>query len=122
MKAKHDIRNYESCAASNDASSEHGKEDRNRAQKIKFDTDYFPIGSYTYSGFETCVPNNRNNKGRIKVADGGSMEVKGRGTVTWKLDDDDGVVHNINIKDTLYVPKLDRCLLSPQHVAQELEK
>ena len=40
----------------------------------------------------------------------------------WKLEDDEGVFHKVKIKDTLYAPKLDRCLLSPQHVAQELEK
>ena len=98
-------------------------------QKMKFDTCSFTIVVDTYSSrymtrnidhFETCVPNNRNNKGRIKVAGGESMEVKGRGTVIRKLEDDDVVVHKINIKDTLCVTKLDHCLLSPQHVYQEL--
>ena len=72
--------------------------------------------------FETCVPNNRKNKERLKVADGDSMEVKGRGTVTWKLDDDDGLIHKVKSRDTLCVSNLDRCLLSPQHADQELEK
>ena len=72
--------------------------------------------------FETCVPNNLNNKGRIKIANGGSMKVKGRGTVTQKLEDEEGVVYKVKIKDIMYAPKLDRCLLSPHHVAQKLEK
>ena len=42
--------------------------------------------------------------------------------VTWNLKDSNVVVHKLKIKDTLYVPKLDRCMLSSQHVAQELEK
>ena len=100
-------------------------------QKIKFYTCSFPISVDTCIGrcmtntidhFQTLVPNSRNNKGRIKVADCRSIEIKGRGTVTWKLDDDDVMVHKIKIKDTLYIPKLDCCLLSPQHVTQELEK
>ena len=96
-------------------------------QKIKFDTDSFMIGVDTcriycitnnIDHFETCVPNNQNNKSRIKLVDSDKMEVKSRLTVMWKLEDDDGVVHNIKIKDMLYVSKLDRCLLSPRHVAQ----
>ena len=39
-----------------------------------------------------------------------------------KLEDDDGVVHKIKIKEKLYVPKLDHYLLSLHHVVQELEK
>ena len=50
------------------------------------------------------------------------MEVKGRGTVTWKLEDYDVVVHKVKIRETLYVPKLDSFLLSPQCAAQEFEK
>ena len=102
-----------------------------RMQKIRFDTDSFLIGVDTYISrymtniidhFETCVPNNRNNRGRIKVSDGGRMEVKGRGTVTWKLDDYGVAVHKVKIRETLYVPKLDSLLLASQHAAQEFEK
>ena len=57
--------------------------------------------------FETCVPNNRNNKGRIKVTDSDSMKVRGRETVTWKLEDDDGVVHKIKMKASLCVPNVE---------------
>ena len=118
-------------AAANDHSSEDDKEDRNRIQQIKFDTDSYPIGVDTFSSrcvtnnidhFETCAPSISKNRRKIKVADGGRMDIKGTGTVTWKLEDDDGVVHKIRIKNTLYVPNLDHCLLSPQHVAQALEK
>ena len=50
------------------------------------------------------------------------MEVKGRGTVIWKLEDDEGVVHKVQIKYNFCVTKLYHCLLSPQNSAQELEK
>ena len=50
------------------------------------------------------------------------MEAQCVGTVIFKLKNDDGVVHKVKIKDTLYVPKIYRCLLSPQHAAQDLEK
>ena len=49
------------------------------------------------------------------------MDVKGRRMVIWKLEEDNGVVYKIKIKKKLYVPKLDYYLLSPQHIAQELE-
>ena len=119
-KTRHDFRISKSHVALKDSSSEHAKYDRNRIQKIVLDTDSFPIGVDTYSSrcmtnsiyhFETCVPNNRNNKRRMKVADGDSIEVNGWVHVIWKLEDYDGVLDKINIKDTLYVPKLDRCLL-----------
>ena len=88
--ARHVSKIHESHSTSKDLSSEYDKEDRIQMQKITFDTDSFPIGVETFSSrfmanniyqIETHVPNNRNNKGRIKVADGGSMEVKGRGMV-----------------------------------------
>ena len=93
-KAKHEIRIYELRAASKDSYSKHCKEDRIRTRKIKFDTNYFPIGVHIHSSrcmtnngeyFKIYVPNNRNNEDRIKVADRGSIKVKGRGTVKWKL-------------------------------------
>ena len=43
-KARYDFRISKSCAASNDPSYEHRKEDRSQTQTIRFDTDSLPIG------------------------------------------------------------------------------
>ena len=47
------------------------------------------------------------------------VQVKGEGTLMWKIEDDDGVIHPINIKKALYVPESPSCLLSPQKWAQQ---
>jgi len=46
---------------------------------------------------------------------GGNFKVKGKGTVKWKIENDDGKVHTIIIKDFMYVPGISTCLLAPQH-------
>ena len=70
--------------AFNDYTSVHDTEDKSLTQKVRFDKDSFAIGVDAYisrcvakniNHFETCVPNNRNNKGRIKEVDGDNMEV-----------------------------------------------
>jgi hypothetical protein len=38
--------------------------------------------------------------------------------VKWKLEDDDGVIHEIKIKNALYIPEMQTCLLCPQHWSQ----
>ena len=43
------------------------------------------------------------------------VQVKGEGTLMWKIEDDDGVIHPINIKKALYVPESPSCLLYPQN-------
>ena len=53
------------------------------------------------------------------VGAGGNLKVKGEGTIVWKIQDDDGSQHDLTIKDCLYVPDLQICLLSPQHWAQQ---
>ena len=47
------------------------------------------------------------------------VQVKVEGTLLWEIEDDDGVVHPINIKKALYVPKVLSCLLAPQQWAQQ---
>ena len=47
------------------------------------------------------------------------LEIAGKGTFKFKLADDDGRTHIIRIPNSLYLPKLKSCLLSPQHWAQE---
>jgi hypothetical protein len=52
----------------------------------------------------------------IKVRGVGNqlMMANGGGTVLWKIEDENGVVHEKLFPGTLYIPDLKLCLLSPQ--------
>jgi hypothetical protein len=47
------------------------------------------------------------------------LAIKGKGTFKFSITEDNGQRHMIRIPNSLYVPKLEKCLLSPQHWAQE---
>jgi hypothetical protein len=57
------------------------------------------------------------NKGSVDgITDG--LPIKGKGTFKFTIGDDNGRRHNIRISESLYVPGMKKCLLSPQHWAQ----
>jgi hypothetical protein len=47
------------------------------------------------------------------------LDIQGEGTFKYSIKDDKGKVHTIKIPKSLYLPELRRCLLLPQHLAQE---
>ncbi len=47
------------------------------------------------------------------------LDIRGVGTFKFKIDNSNGKTHKIKVPNTLYVPDLRRCLLLPQHWAQE---
>jgi hypothetical protein len=49
----------------------------------------------------------------------GGLASKGHGTFKFNIEDDKGTVHSIKIPNSMYVPDLKYCLLSPQHWAQK---
>jgi hypothetical protein len=62
----------------------------------------------------------------LKLGDVGEVEgiksgldIKGTETFKLKIKDDNGMLHEIKNPNSLYVPDLKRCLLSPQHWVQE---
>ncbi len=62
----------------------------------------------------------------LKLGDVGEVEgiklgldIKGMGTFKFKIKDNNGMTHKITIPNSLYIPELRRCLLSPQHWVQE---
>jgi hypothetical protein len=58
------------------------------------------------------------DKGQVDgISDG--LEIAGKGTFKFIITDDEGIQHTIRIKNSLYVPDMRRCLLSPHHWAQE---
>ena len=47
------------------------------------------------------------------------LAILSKGMFKFSISDDDGKVHRIPIPNSLYLPKLQGCLLSPQHWAHE---
>ena len=100
---------------------------RNRPQDAIFDSDSFLIqidsgASRSISNkrehFESIEPLDVNEPNRICGPTGEESPIKGKGTLNWKIEDDDGVVHTIKLKDSLYVPNFTSCLLCTQHWSQ----
>lgn len=93
---------------------------------LHFDTDSFDIGVDNHAS--RCMSNDRKHfvgnitplKGhKVKGIGNKMLQVKGVGTISWKIEDDQGMVHKIHIKGSLYVPDLPICLWSPQHWAKQ---
>jgi hypothetical protein len=70
--------------------------------------------------FETLHPLKPNKSNHIAGINGGVIPVKGRGTVKWKIEDDGRVIHEIKIKNALYIPEMQMCLICPAHWSQNL--
>ena len=51
----------------------------------------------------------------------GSAEATYRGTVKWKIEDDDNMVHTFTIPNTYYIANAPTRILSPQHFAQQMQ-
>jgi hypothetical protein len=88
---------------------------------VRFDSDSYPIKVDSHASkymankphlFEDLRPNK--DKGQV---DGirNELAIKGEGTFKFIITDDDGKTHTIKIPKSLYVPKMKRCLLLPQH-------
>ncbi len=92
---------------------------------VRFDSDSYPIGVDSHA--LKCMANKAHlfkdlrlnkDKGQVDgISDG--LEIAGKGTFKFNIKDDEGKQHTICIKNSLYVPKMRRCLLLPQHWAQE---
>ena len=92
----------------------------------RFDTDSFKIGVDSFAS--RCMANNPDyfehlklNKAVKRSVQGISkgLDIAGEGTFVLDIEDDVGGIHTIKVKNSLYVPELRFCLLSPQHWAQE---
>jgi hypothetical protein len=57
-------------------------------------------------------------KGQVNgISDG--LAITGKATFKFTIKDDEGTQHTIRIKNSLYIPGMRRCLMLPQHWAQE---
>ena len=91
---------------------------------VRFDTDSIPIGINNHASccmgnnaqlFEDLHPSQNKQVGGINAG----LEIKGIGTFVFTIEDDNGKMHKICIPNSLHIPDLKLCLLSPQHWAQE---
>jgi hypothetical protein len=92
---------------------------------VRFDSDSYPIGIDCHAS--RCMVNSphlfenlqlKQEGGKVEGINSG-LEIKGIGTFKFKVDNDNGKTHEIKIPNSLFLPDLKRCLLSPQHWAQE---
>ncbi len=95
-----------------------------RITAVRFDSDSYLIGINTHTS--GCMAKALHLFKDLKLADVGEVEgiksgldIKGMGTFKFRIKDDNGMTHKIKIPNSLYVPELRRCLLSPQHWVQE---
>ena len=91
---------------------------------MQFDTNSFLIGANSFASvtmatrpdqFEDLIL----DTGQFVQGIEGGLAIKGYGTFIFNIEDDKGTVHQIKIADSMYVPDLKFCLLSPQHWAQK---
>jgi hypothetical protein len=99
----------------------------NRTRAICFDSNSYPIGIDTHA--LRCMVNAPHLFKDLKLGEVGEVEgiksvldIKGMGMFQFKMKDNNGMMHEIKIPYSLYVPELKRCLLSPQHWVQEAKE
>ncbi len=92
---------------------------------VRFNSDSFSIGIDNHAS--RCMANAPHlfedlhlidNAGEVNGI-GEGLAIKEKGTFVFSLKDDNGQIHTIKIPNSLYLPGLKQCLLSPQHWAQE---
>jgi hypothetical protein len=91
---------------------------------VRFDLDSYPISINCH--VSRCMVNSPHLFKNLQLKQGGEvtginsgLEIKGIRTFKLKVNDNDGTTHEIKIPNSLYLPDLKRCLLSPQHWVQE---
>jgi hypothetical protein len=92
---------------------------RRTSAHARFDTDSFAIGVNNHAS--CCMGNDRHwfeNLVVVREISKG-LAIEGKGTLVFNVNDDTGKPHRIKIPNSLFLPGLKMCLLSPQHWVQE---
>jgi hypothetical protein len=96
---------------------------------VIFDSNSFPIQINASasrsilndkSHFESIEPLDTNDPAGILGPTGEKSPIKGKGTIRWKIEDDNGMVHTIKLKNALYILAFKTCLLCTQHWSQSM--
>ncbi len=112
---------YANCSANSPGTH------RDKPQEAIFDSNSFLIQvdsrascsiSNCKAHFESLEPIDPKGSHKISGPTGEESTIKGKGTLKWKIEDDDGAVHTIRLKDSLFVPAFKTCLLCTQHWSQ----
>jgi hypothetical protein len=97
---------------------------RGRVNHAHFDSDSFKIRVDNHASY--CMANSPHLFKDLVLSDMGKVNeindglaILGKGRFKFKTTNDNGRVHVIKIPNSLYLPKLESCLLSPQHWTQE---
>jgi hypothetical protein len=92
-------------------------------RSCEFVTDIYSVLKGLYNNVTCCMDNNIHNfitklaptpNIRIRGVGNHLMPAKGKGTVLWKIEDNNELVHNKLFIGTLYIPELKMCLLYPK--------
>jgi hypothetical protein len=96
----------------------------NRTRAVCFNSDSYPIRIDTHAS--RCMVNAPHLFEDLKLGDVGEVEgiksgldIKDTGTFKFEINDNNSMTHEIKNPNSLYVPELKRCLLSPHHWVQE---
>jgi hypothetical protein len=91
---------------------------------VQFNSNSYSIGIDTHA--MRCMVNAPHlfkdlKLGDVREVEGikSGLDIKGMVTFKFKIKHSNGMMHKIKIPNSLYVPELKRCLLSPQHWVQE---
>jgi len=92
---------------------------------VRFDSDSFSIGIDNHAS--QCMANAPHLFEELHLIDnagevngiGKGLAIKGTGTFKFSIEADNGKIHTIKIPNSLYLPGLKVCLLSPKHWVQE---
>lgn len=99
----------------------------NQKEKGIFDVDSDPVGidnrcsacmSHVRSDFKGNIVKTTRT---IQVFGGSKIFKLYLGTITWRIEDDEGYIHSISIPGSYFVPEGSSRLISPQHWAQQAE-
>ena len=94
---------------------------------MHFDTDSFLIGVDSFASVTMATRPDQfkdlilDTDQSVQGVEGG-LAIKGHGTFKFNIKDNEGTVHSIKNADSMYVPDLKYCLLSPQHWAQKAQE
>ena len=102
------------------------KESKGDLQPCQFDSNSFLIGIDNHA--TKMISNDKSHfigpirPTNIGVKGFGNNMVKasGKGTVKWKIEDDEGKVHVITIHNALYIPQSSLCILCPHFFPPEI--
>ena len=93
---------------------------------LRFDTDSFRLGIDTFAS--ACMSPTKSHftdyvseSGTECKGIASGLSIVGRGTLNFRIDDDDGRTHEISIPNSVHIPDLPMVLIAPQHWAQNTD-